>query len=735
MRFRLPELGRRPPPIVYVLSALAMAGPAAADAIHIFWASDPVKPGQTVQVSGMGLAAVGKVEVTGLNDEAEEQTDRGPEPEQAEVLAKSDSSLSFLLPGKLAAGVFSVTLRTGNTTSSFQLNAPDIYWMQGDRGPAATPGGWLRLSGRNMAVTEKAAVKLIAADEKETSLNAAGPDTWSASFPIPEDMPTGSYRVMLWNGTGDVSAWRDAGTVEIEPRSQTERPVMELFSNQPDSADHDDTARINAAMNALHKRGGGTLLLHYGIYRLAGTLDVPDGVVLKGESSDLVTLIWKDTENPPDALIEGVRDFSVEDMTINAVRHFNIIKGGFDAVSGSVAGRNIAVRRVIIRASSFLGRVTDEDAAKRLQAMRDHRRSGVVGLLLAGRNIVVEDCDVLSSMRPFVLVRPAGARLAGNTFRTGRRGWYGISGPDGVLFENNRIIGADFQASGGGINTLEDYVSARNVLIRNNRFETMYGNDREAMTSDGPGGYYSGPLTAVLGRSVRIDPAGLGVLQDRNWERAGLFVVKGPGLGLVARIVKRTGDVLDLDRDISGLAEGASIVSVVPMQENHLIIGNHFQDVGQVQVYGVGYKHVFAGNTALRSAGFGATSLYYKHLQPNFYVQFLGNDVTGPAFQHAARIDIAGRQFKDNDTFLAFGTVIRQNRLHAAATIRVDGRSAIAPAIRNVLIEQNEIARTDIGIEIGQGVDELILRDNVMSDVRISIKQPIRKPDQVVGGP
>ncbi|SMF51084.1 Right handed beta helix region [Xaviernesmea oryzae] len=735
MRFRLPRLGRRLLPIVFMLSALGLSGPAAADAPHIFWASDPVKPGQTVQVSGMGLAAVEKVEVARLIDHAEDRTASRPEPEKAEVLAKSDSSLSFILPKHFAPGVFSVTLRSEDATSSFQLNAPDIYWVQGDRGPAATPGGWLRLSGRNMAVTDRAVAKLIGEDAKEIRLNVAGPDIWSASFPIPDDAPAGSYRVHLWNGAGDASAWRDAGTIEIEPGAQTERPVMELFSNQPDSADHDDTARINAAMGALHKRGGGTLLLHYGIYRLTGTLEIPEGVVLKGESNDLVTLIWKDTETPPGALIEGVRDFSVEDMTINAFRHFDIIKGGFDPLSGKASGRNVAVRRVIVRASSFLGRMTDEDAAQRLQAMRGHRQSGVVGLLLGGSNIVVEDCDILSSMRPFLLMGPKGARLTGNTFRTGRRGWYSISGPDGVLFENNRIIGTDLQASGGGINTLEGYVSARNVLIRNNRFETMYGNDREAMTSDGPGGYYSGPLTAVLDRSVWIDPAGPGVLKDRNWEGAGLFVVKGQGLGLVARIVKKAGEVLDLDRDISGLAENDSIVSILPMQENYLIVGNHFEDVGQIQIYGAGYRHVFADNTALRSTGFGATSLYYKHLQPNFYIQFLNNEVTGPAFRHAARIDIAGRQFKDNDTLLAFGTVIRENRLRAAATIRVDGRSATAPAIRNVLIEQNEITRTDIGIDIGQGVDELTLRDNVMSDVRIPVRQPIRKPDQMVGAP
>ncbi len=702
--------------LICFASKVFLPDPALATTPTIFWASDPVKPGQTVQLTGAGLDAVRSVEVTTLSNQPD-ITVKGV-AESAQILAKSPATLSFLLPAKMASGVFSVTLDAGDASLTFQLNAPDVYWTQGDKGFSATPGGWLRLSGRNMALTENAIVKITSSEGKETALPVSAPDSWSAAFPLPESLAIGSYRARLWNGSGDASTWRDVGSIEIEARSRTDLPVMKLYSNHPDNLDHDDTGRINASMGALARRGGGTLFLHAGIYRLTGTLQIPDGVALKGEANDLVTLIWKDTENPPDALMEGIRNFSVADLTINAERHFHIIRGGFDPVSAEPVGTNITVKGVIIRASSFLRHMKNDEPLKRLEAMQNKVRTGVAGLLLGGSNIVVEGCDVLSSMRPLVLVKPVAARVAGNTLRTGRRGWYGISGPDGVIFENNRIIGNDLQASGGGINTFGGSF-ARNVLVRNNRFETMYGWDREAMTSDGAGGYYRGRLVDVRDASATMDPVGLGTLQEKDWKGAGLFVLKGRGLGLVARVTTRTGNLAVLDRDIAMAIDKDSVVSIVPMQENYLVVGNTFEDAGAAQVFGTGYKHVFADNKSRRSDGLKVFSLDYRHPQPNFYTQFLGNEIAGPTLRRAAEIAVEGRQFEGNETLLTLGVVVRENRLRSAAMIRVDGRSDNDPAIRNVLIEQNEVGFGATAINIGKGVEELIVRDNKIEDVRL----------------
>jgi hypothetical protein len=708
-------------PLCFVSTALLFSASSATtqEPPKVFWASDPVLPGQAVQINGAGLAEIETVAISRQEDEID---GRDAKPtESAEIIAKSDAALTFVIPEHLESGVFSVTIKSVSGETIFQLNAPDVYWLKGDRGTATDTNGWLRVSGRNIALNDKATVRLKAPDGTEINLNVASPDLWSATFSVPPAIKPGHYEARLWNGAGNALAWRDIGTVTIVPSLSTDKPVMELSASQPDRPDNDDAARVNASLQALSRRGGGTLMLRPGVYRFTKSLTVPDGVALKGEASGLVTLIWKDSETPPDSLIQGVRDFSVENLTIYAQRHFHIIKGGFDLASGEVTGSNIAIRNVIIRASAFTGHLQKDEPRQRFEPMLRYRRDGVVGLLIGGSNIRIEGCDVLTSMRPVVVTKAKGAYVYGNIFRNGRIGWVGISAPDGVIFENNRIIGSDLQATGGGINTF-DGAFARNVLIRNNSYETIFGWDREAMTSDGPGGYYHGNVAAA-GVSVTLsDMAGLGTLKDYDWRDAGLFVLKGKGLGLVARIRQRDGNVVVLDRDISSQIDTTSVVSITRMQENYLVIGNTFTDTGAAQIFGTGYKHVFAGNTMTRSYALTATSLNYRQAQPNFYLQFLDNQIAATPMLRTSGIEVTGRQFEGNSTLLTLGIVIRDNRLASGSAISVNGRSDEFPAVRNVLIEGNDIRYNDLGISIGPGVDDLVLRNNTSTNVRIPLK-------------
>ena len=706
--------------ILYIISFL-LCSPARAENVQVFWASDPVGPGQTVQLTGSSFSEVDAIDVTRLLDD--NKSNGHGAPIKIKIIKRSENTLSFAIPDNFKSGIYLVTLEGKKGSKDIILNSPDIYWMQGDRGQKASPGGWLRLSGRNMAVTNEAIARLIGLDGRVIDLKAAAPDKWSAAFILPQSLAVGSYRVKLWNGSGDVSAWRDAGNIIIEAEPDFHVNNMELLALQPDLPNRDDTGRINAALEVLSNNGGGTLRLRAGIYRLRGTLNIPDGVNLQGEASDLVTLVWDDMDAPPDALISGVRDFAISDLTIYAQRHLNIIKGGFDASSGSVVGQNIGVRRVIVRASAFTGHLLKEQLQVRLAPMLAHQRDGVVGLLLGGRNIVVEDCDILTSVRPIVITRATDAYISGNTFHNGRLGWYGISAPDKVIFENNRVVGRDLQATGGGINTF-DGPYARNVLIRNNSYETILGWDREAVTTDGPGGYYHGRLATEHQNTIRmLDLAGFGTLKDSNWEGAGFFVLQGKGLGFVARVVQRHGDLLQLDQDASEFIDQTSIVSITPMQENFLFIGNNFTDTGAAQIFGTGYKHVFAENTMVRSYAITATSLNYRQAQPNFYIQFLDNRIASTPLLKTAGIEVTGRQYDGNTTLLTLGVVIRGNSLFSGSSIKVNGRSAEVPAVRNVLIEKNEISYNDIGISIGFGVEDLILRDNFIHDVGTPIKQ------------
>lgn len=216
-------------------------------------------------------------------------------------------------------------------------------------------------------------------------------------------------------------------------------------------------------------------------------------------------------------------------------------------------------------------------------------------------------------------------------------------------------------------------------------------------------------------------PAALGKLVDSDWKGASLFVVKGRGLGLKAEISGRNGDIVLLDRDVSGLMDDGSIVTIVPTQQDYLFIDNRFEDSGAAQIFGIGYRSVFAGNHAIRSQGFISTGLDYLHPQANFYTQFLGNSVQSWPLGRFSGILVTGRQFTKDGPILNYGTVIRGNRLSGGPSIRINGRPDMAPSVRNVLIEQNHVSSSDIGILIGPGVEDVTLRDNQTDNVRLPL--------------
>ncbi|WP_171257182.1 hypothetical protein, partial [Acinetobacter baumannii] len=80
------------------------------------------------------------------------------------------------------------------------------------------------------------------------------------------------------------------------------------------------------------------------------------------------------------------------------------------------------------------------------------------------------------------------------------------------IFENNTSGAADRQGTGGGINTLSNAVSAsENIFVGRNTFKGMIGGDREAVTTDGPGGYYFGGAQGTAPNQISL----LGALNDR----------------------------------------------------------------------------------------------------------------------------------------------------------------------------------------------------------------------------
>ncbi len=333
--------------------------------------------------------------------------------------------------------------------------------------------------------------------------------------------------------------------------------------------------------------------------------------------------------------------------------------------------------------------------------------------MLAGADHRILDCDVLTTKSPLLLLRPTNALVSGNSFFIGRTGWYSITGANGILFERNRFQGIDLQSAGGGVNTLDASVTAsQNVLFRENTFEHSFGWDREALTTDGPGGFYFGPVVQTGSRSFDIVPTDPKTTRPSTWVGSGLFVLAGKGMGQWARVVARDGQQVTLDRDMPVALDSSSEVTIVPLQRRYVFVHNSFTDVGiALQTYGTALEHVIADNIMLRAGDIRIWGLVYKaHPQPAWFNQVLNNRLVGANFDGASTISARAVQRHGSEAVMNMATVIRGNELDANGKIVLDGASRTVIGLTNAVVEHNRAAGSLAKLEIGCGVAMNIMR-------------------------
>lgn len=710
---------RIPLAALVAFAAASLCRSVAAGEPVVFWASDPVGPDETVLVFGEGLNESNTVRIERLADRSDA---RAPGVQATDVEAQqiSSTSLKFTIPKDFGTGVYRINLGK-NRRTTWNLNVPSVYWVQGDGGSESSPGGWLRIFGRNIGRSSGAIATLTADDGHFFILKATSEGNWDVLFPIPSDVSAGTYAVRIWNGNGDASAWSEAGSWRVERKAPApSRQFDAKRLNARGDGEQDDTAALSSALREVAAQGGGTLWLPRGYYKLSAALVIPPGVNLRGEGQNLVRLIWPDLPIPPYALIEGSSNFSVEGLTIFAGNHAHVISGGFQSGSnnGLPDAGNITIRHVTVRASMYRGHLTPTQITERLVKALTLSSGGPDTLRLSGRNLIVEDCDLYGSGRSLYLQQPRYARIQRNKFYNGRWGWYSISSADGVIFENNDVTGADLQSTGGGLNTLgKQEMFAQNIAFLHNRLQMMNGWDREAVTSDGPGGCYYGEAAGISDdrRTVTLPMPGAGVPQDlQKCIGAGFFVLGGRGIGQVRRIQSVEGQNVQLEAPLDVPTDGSSIISLTTLQRHYLIVGNELSDAGNgIQLFGSSVDHIIADNVSRRTWGFLNRGLYYRAYQPTWYTQFLHNRVAEGDIARDAFIGTWGSQRPPNSAPLSLATIIRSNVLSEGAHIEVKGYAKNAPGVRDVIVEGNQLADHDNPIRMDDGVAGVVVRNNV----------------------
>lgn len=683
----------------------------------VTWASDPVGPDDTVLVIGGGFGDAPQVHVGRIKDDAAavaDPWDAVEEPRTVVPVSVSEHSLAFLLPRDLEPGVFAFRVTSGSGQSATRaLNLPDVWWMQGDEGKAATPDGWLRIFGKCLHM-DGARVRLAMEGRDPLILLPVPADASEYDLPLdlPADLAPGSYEVAVHNGRGGDAAWMPAGTVEIVPPVQWKQDVFRI-TDFPGTAGE----AIRAALDKAAENGGGIVLVPRGRYEVKGQLVVPDGTVLKGESQELVSLYWPDMDDPPASLITGT-NYGIEELALYCQNHKTVV----DVDPKSTRFR---MHRVLIRANAFF--MLGEPGATFRGRKAPQKTNEGRCIRVTSPNFQITECDVFASGTALFL-NPWGFRAASgpwyglvrdNRFAYGSQG-YSLECIDGLVFEDNEVVGSGLAPGGNAFSTFWNNFS-RNVYFAGNAIHGQYGLDREMMTLDAAGGAYFGKVASVNGTHLTLaaDPEFRDyhpTTHHSDYRGGVVMILDGTGAGQYRVVTANEGREWDLDRPWDIEPDETSVIQIGPHRGRHLFVNNVFYDGGAFQLYGAALDTIVAGNVGARMDGFFAWGLnpHGWGWQPAWYCQFLGNEISqgngyGP---RAAFMGAFGSN--NNETYpgpLVRGAIFRRNDLLNNARFRIHS------TVDGAVVDHNTVRDNEIGIDIGKGPRNVVLRANTFDDV------------------
>jgi Pectate lyase superfamily protein len=691
----------------------------------ITWASDPVRPDDTVLLSGGNFDTNSAVEVARLEQSGHVAfSEKQPAREEFSKTIRNwkplrpiqitDNSAKFIIPVAYKMGVFACRLTAGNLKSDVVLiNAPEVWWTQGDCGGAASPGGWLRVLGKSLNFGAASQAILKPATGKPVALKISAADCYNLSCKIPEPISDGDYTIYVHNGLGGGHAWKSAGAIKIR-------------TPKPWSAEVYNVKQLGfaTALAKAKQSGGGTIYFPRGQYEMKGQIVLPPQTVLKGEGIGLATIYWSTMENPPSSLLTGT-SFRVEDISIYVEGFHN------NVIEDSPASDGVKIKKVLLRANAFYGLTDIADMEKEWRGKKvlHSTRENGAAVRIHGSNFQITDCDILGSNKGLELLNARNGLIARNNIRYGIQGFI-LEAIDGLLLEDNQALGGHLAASG---NMFSTYWSpcAQNVYVARNKFGQMYGYDREAFTFDGAGGAYWGKLAQINGTHMVLahDPKPRTYKpKSEDWTGAAFCIIDGKGVGQYRRVAHNEGRAWELTRPWDIAPDTNSIISIIPFRGKVLFTDNLMQDAGIVQAYGTSLDCIFANNQFVRADGITliGRNPHGWGWQPSWFCQILDNDIITGNRWGAKNGDIAvctlNRDEEDAESggsgkMLEFWgpltrcAVVRGNVLENNAKIEIDG------TVDNTVVEHCVIRNADEGIKVTKNPKNIVLRKNTFENV------------------
>lgn len=706
----------------------------------IIWASDPVRPGETVVVRGDAFGKTPQVTVSQAPDSAAWQP--------AEVLQRTDRTLKFILPATLKPGIVSFRIASGPEISEpVLLNEPEIWWTQGDQTDSATPGGWIRVFGLNLEL--KPTAKLTLSQGGRTiEIAPQAVDAYNVKVALPESLEAGDYQMSLVTSENHPAARTEIGAMQVKPRPAGNERVFDVTkfgatNAMPGSIQYytgmmalgqkDSVEAIQKTIDAAGAAGGGVVWFPRGIYVLSRGLTVPPKVTLRGagrgatalswvddmlprEKEEITRLTWgsllykpiKDPENPAHPfLIKGQGHFTVEDLAMYAVNHRAGIQSD-PPVADNDSG-HVKIRRVVMRLNRFINNQENsrhytnfEDVFIRRWKEEPQRGQTWQGAIhLGGPCIEVTDCDIFSSMSAMVL-NGASGHIARNRIAGVPKHWTILARrTQRLIFEENEclnggisLLNVHAMASNDG-KTLYTSNFSREIYMANNSIKDSYLKDRDGgFVSDfhAPLGVHTGWAASSNGTTATLAKATEGSNLTQTWQGAMVSVLDGKGAGQVRFMKSIAGTQVEVDAPWLVPLDQTSFVSISKTLYRGLLINNTVADAGNaVTLWGGGVDMIVAGNRSDRGGSFNQIVLCHgDQFIPGIRAQFLDNTITeginwgaGYIFPRASLIGTYSY------TPLSFERVIQKNKGKPVTAPDYNGPLGIDQVFRRNRIESS----------------------------------------------
>ncbi|MEA9604990.1 hypothetical protein QY702_00675 [Xanthomonas campestris pv. plantaginis] len=730
-----------------------------------FWASQPVDRNETVVVSGGNIRPTATVRLTRLEDGAAgsplEKADSANNgwssvtPTQA-----TEQSLKFQLPDR-ARGVYAYQIVTGNGAGATTLvNAPDIWFVQGNVGGGASPRGRLTVFGtalgrmsessqpvRLALVSNGAVQRILTADAS----NPKEEGMYAQSFAIPADLPEGDYELYLHNGSGGPSAWSryenfGVGADRTAPRRTITTVSIAYPTNWPNTQCRvappagngaSDDASFAAAFACA--ANGGVVSIPAGRYTLSQQYaqgfnqKIPNHVVIAGAGKDATVLSFPTANNtslfrgngifytPPrqpkcgQQINWATNLFGVRDLAIEAPA----MTEGYGIVFEHMPLADLRSVPFVRDIRLTLGRQADRTANGPLTT--GIQASNVSNLQISGNDI--------TASKPITMDKHVyGATVQNNTLR-----WHELAltfnhDVQNALITHNQHIsaGAPYHKTPSELGFA---APSRDVYYADNA--SQYPQDAQQswqLTMDEGIGNYLGKVAASSGTTLTLasNPKDVPYLCDPDGNS--VMIVSGKGAGQMRYLMGNASPLsnrVNLDRAWDIPPDQSSIVTIVTTNGRMLFVNNDHGGAGPITNFFPSADVIHAHNRLHRfGAGIVQPSGFYtdaSSLLTGWHSQMLNNEVTADAVANpsslvgrTATFNLQGMNLmisegnRENawytDAVISTG-IIRNNRFAAGAT----GSVGLWDRVKNSLIENN--TTPEVRIQNGN-VNDALVRGN-----------------------